>query len=119
MLHSSNVDCAVQQRDWQGMHAEPCCARSLSWHIQILRWPIGLLELAFFPSSGAHSMDAIAIVKESYQAYVDKDRAALEAVIADDFHFTSSLDNRLTAGPISSAAGRIRKRSQDSNMKTS
>ena len=40
-------------------------------------------------------MDAIAIVKQSYQAYVDKDRAALEAVIADDFHFTSPLDNRI------------------------
>jgi ketosteroid isomerase-like protein len=40
-------------------------------------------------------MDAIAIVKQSYQAYVDKDRAALEAVIANDFHFTSPLDNRI------------------------
>jgi ketosteroid isomerase-like protein len=39
--------------------------------------------------------DPIAIVKKSYQAYVDKDRAAIEAVIADDFHFTSPLDNRL------------------------
>jgi hypothetical protein len=27
--------------------------------------------------------------------YVDKDRAALEALIAEDFHFTSPLDNRL------------------------
>ena len=40
-------------------------------------------------------MDAITIVKQSYQAYVDKDRAALEAVITDDFHFTSPLDNRI------------------------
>ena len=39
--------------------------------------------------------DAIAIVKQCYQAYVDKDRAAIEAVLADDFHFTSPLDNRL------------------------
>ena len=31
----------------------------------------------------------------SYQAYVDKDRPALEALIADDFHFTSPLDNRI------------------------
>lgn len=37
----------------------------------------------------------IAIVKKSYQAYVDKDRAAIEAVIADDFHFTSPLDNHI------------------------
>jgi ketosteroid isomerase-like protein len=40
-------------------------------------------------------MDAIAIAKASYQAYVDKDRAAIEAVIAEDFHFTSPLDNRI------------------------
>jgi ketosteroid isomerase-like protein len=31
----------------------------------------------------------------SYQAYVDKDRVAIEALIADDFHFTSPLDNRI------------------------
>lgn len=40
-------------------------------------------------------MDAIAIVKRCFQAYADKDRAAIEAVIADDFHFTSPLDNRI------------------------
>ena len=40
-------------------------------------------------------MDAIAVVKKCYQAFVDKDRAAIEAVIAEDFHFTSPLDNRL------------------------
>jgi len=37
----------------------------------------------------------IALVKASYAAYVDKDRAALERILADDFHFTSPLDNRL------------------------
>ncbi len=37
----------------------------------------------------------VAIARRCYQAYVDKDRAALEAVIAEDFHFTSPLDNRL------------------------
>jgi ketosteroid isomerase-like protein len=30
-----------------------------------------------------------------YDAYVRKDRAALEALIAPDFHFTSPLDNRI------------------------
>jgi len=38
---------------------------------------------------------AISIARKAYQAYVDKDRAAIEAVIADDFHFSSPLDNRL------------------------
>jgi len=38
---------------------------------------------------------AVAIAKKSYQAYVDKDRAALERLVAADFHFTSPLDNRL------------------------
>jgi ketosteroid isomerase-like protein len=37
----------------------------------------------------------ISIARRAYQAYVDKDRAAIEAVIGDDFHFTSPLDNRL------------------------
>lgn len=35
----------------------------------------------------------VAVARASYQAYVDKDRAAIEALIADDFHFTSPLDN--------------------------
>jgi ketosteroid isomerase-like protein len=39
--------------------------------------------------------DPITVVRKSYQAYVDKDRAAIESLIADDFHFTSPLDNRL------------------------
>jgi ketosteroid isomerase-like protein len=36
-----------------------------------------------------------AIARAAYDAYVTKDRAALERVIAEDFHFTSPLDNRL------------------------
>ena len=30
-----------------------------------------------------------------YRSYVEKDRAAIEALLAPDFHFTSPLDNRL------------------------
>jgi ketosteroid isomerase-like protein len=39
--------------------------------------------------------DPISIVRKAYQAYVANDRVMIEAVIADDFHFTSPLDNRL------------------------
>lgn len=39
--------------------------------------------------------EEIAIVRASYRAFVDKDRAALEALIADDFHFTSAYENRI------------------------
>ena len=39
--------------------------------------------------------DPESIARKSYQAYVDKDRAAIEAVLSDDFHFTSPLDNRI------------------------
>ena len=39
--------------------------------------------------------DPIAVARASYDAYVRKDRAAIETLIADDFHFTSPLDNRL------------------------
>jgi len=35
------------------------------------------------------------IVRRCFQAYVDNDRAAVEALVADDFAFTSPLDNRL------------------------
>ena len=37
----------------------------------------------------------LAIARAAYEAYVTKDRAALEALLAGDFHFTSPLDNRL------------------------
>ncbi|HEV7327991.1 MAG TPA: nuclear transport factor 2 family protein [Bosea sp. (in: a-proteobacteria)] len=39
--------------------------------------------------------DVSAIACACYQAYVDKDRAAIEALLDADFHFTSPLDNRL------------------------
>jgi hypothetical protein len=37
----------------------------------------------------------IDIARAAYNAYLTKDRAAIEALIADDFHFTSPLDNRI------------------------
>jgi ketosteroid isomerase-like protein len=39
--------------------------------------------------------DPVLIARRSYQAYIDKDRAALEELIGADFHFTSPLDNRI------------------------
>ena len=39
--------------------------------------------------------DAVAIARAAYEAYVKKDRAAIETLLAKDFHFTSPLDNRL------------------------
>jgi len=39
--------------------------------------------------------DTVAIARAAYEAYVSKDRAAIEALIAPDFHFTSPLDNRI------------------------
>ena len=35
------------------------------------------------------------VVRACLDAYVRKDRAAIEALIADDFHFTSPLDNAI------------------------
>jgi len=37
----------------------------------------------------------VAIVRAVFEAYGRKDRAALEPLIANDFHFTSPLDNRI------------------------
>ncbi|MFN9471646.1 nuclear transport factor 2 family protein [Acidovorax sp.] len=39
--------------------------------------------------------DATALVRASYEAYVRKDREAIEALLDDDFHFSSPLDNRI------------------------
>jgi len=35
------------------------------------------------------------VVRRCYESYPRQDRAAIEAVLADDFHFTSPRDNRL------------------------
>jgi hypothetical protein len=37
----------------------------------------------------------LAIVRRAMQAYVDKDRAAIESVIGPDYRFTSPLDNAI------------------------
>lgn len=39
--------------------------------------------------------DIIAIVRGAYDAYVTKDCAAIERLLAPDFHFTSPVDNRI------------------------
>src|SRR5437016_14244396 len=39
--------------------------------------------------------DPVAVARASYRAHFHKDRAAIEALVADDFHFTSPLDNRI------------------------
>jgi ketosteroid isomerase-like protein len=43
----------------------------------------------------AMTSSAAQVSRAALQAYVDKDRAAIESLIADDFHFTSPLDNAL------------------------
>jgi hypothetical protein len=42
--------------------------------------------------------DPVAIARAAYDAYVAKDRPAIERLIAEDFHFTSPLDNRIDRG---------------------
>jgi ketosteroid isomerase-like protein len=58
--------------------------------------------------------DIAAIARASYAAYVAKDRAAMEKLIATEFHFTSPLDNRIDRAtyfarcwPISEKAGKF------------
>jgi ketosteroid isomerase-like protein len=40
-------------------------------------------------------MSPSALVRACFQAYTAKDRPAIETLLADDFHFSSPLDNRL------------------------
>ncbi|SAL79556.1 SnoaL-like domain protein [Caballeronia peredens] len=51
--------------------------------------------MTHFTQSQAQESDPIEIARRVYEAYVSKDRASIEALIADDFHFTSPRDNRL------------------------
>jgi ketosteroid isomerase-like protein len=46
------------------------------------------------PASDARTAN-VKTARAAYDAYVTKDRSALEALLAGDFHFTSPLDNRL------------------------
>jgi hypothetical protein len=39
--------------------------------------------------------DIVATARAAYEAYVAKDRVAIEKLITPDFHFTSPLDNRI------------------------
>jgi ketosteroid isomerase-like protein len=39
--------------------------------------------------------EGVKIARAAYEAYAKKDRAAIEALIAPDFRFTSPLDNRI------------------------
>lgn len=39
--------------------------------------------------------DRAQIVRACFNSYVDKDRAMIESLIGEDFHFTSPLDNRI------------------------
>lgn len=39
--------------------------------------------------------ETLAIARAGYDAFVANDRAAIEALVADDFHFTSPFDNHI------------------------
>lgn len=53
-------------------------------------------SIAFAQAADDTTMrDTVAIARAAYEAYVSKDRASIEALIADDFHFSSPVDNRL------------------------
>jgi ketosteroid isomerase-like protein len=46
-------------------------------------------------SNPLESASPVTVVRACLQAYVDKDRAAIEKLIADEYRFTSPLDNAL------------------------
>lgn len=45
--------------------------------------------------SAAVISDPVSVTKKAYKAYIAKDRSIIEQLIADDFHFTSPIDNRI------------------------
>jgi ketosteroid isomerase-like protein len=61
-----------------------------------IRLPVALRrQIGAKVMSPASNDDVVEIAKKVYGAFVTKDRAAIESLIADDFHFTSPLDNRI------------------------
>jgi len=42
--------------------------------------------------------DPVAVARAAYDAYVKKDRAAMEVLVAPDYRFTSPLDNAIDRG---------------------
>jgi hypothetical protein len=52
----------------------------------------------------------LTVARGCLEAYVAKDRAAIEALIAKDYHFTSPIDNALDRETYSRAAGLTAKR---------
>src|SRR5205823_4276839 len=59
-------------------------------------------EFPLIPNNGSQmkrdlvmSNSPLAIPRACLQAYVDKDRAAIETLLDNDFHFTSPIDNAL------------------------
>jgi ketosteroid isomerase-like protein len=54
-------------------------------HLSLNRWELPV----------SHDHDNVGIARRAYAAYATKDRSALEALLADDFRFTSPLDNGL------------------------
>jgi len=58
--------------------------------------------------------DVISIARTAYDAYVRKDRAVIEELIAEDFHFTVRSITVSIAQLTLSTAGRIARRLRDS-----
>jgi len=50
---------------------------------------------AISPEQADATATAVAVARASYDAFAAKDRAAIEALLAQDFHFISPLDNRI------------------------
>jgi len=57
--------------------------------------PLAFIAFGRRNAPAAVPKHTIAVARACYDAYVRKDRRAIEALIAPDFHFTSPLDNRL------------------------
>jgi predicted dithiol-disulfide oxidoreductase (DUF899 family)/ketosteroid isomerase-like protein len=52
-------------------------------------------QLQYDGEAALRDEETVEVARACYEAYVTKDRAAIEELIADDFHFTSPLDNRI------------------------
>src|SRR3977135_3690344 len=70
------------------------------------RYPALIYDRAITTRTQDMTDPTISIARKAYQAYIDKDRAAIEALFGDDFRFTSPLDTPLNRQPFFERCGK-------------
>jgi len=74
---------------WESAHAQPYPRRADPYRVPRVKAPAQRVEDALA------NEENLQLACACFQAFIDKDRAAIESLLDDDFHFTSPYDNRI------------------------